>query len=56
MEVINNHKSIRKFSDKTIPEKLLESIIYSGTRASTTGNMQLYSVVVTRDKKYIEQL
>ncbi len=49
MEVVNKHVTIRKFRDQGIDDKLLESIIYSGTRASTTGNMQLYSVVFTRD-------
>lgn len=50
MEIINKHVSIRKFKDREIEQQLLESIIYSGTRASTTGNMQLYSVVVTRNQ------
>lgn len=49
MELLNNHVSIRKFSDKTVDSELLNSILYSGTRASTTGNMQLYSVIVTKD-------
>lgn len=56
MEIINKHVSVRKFTTREIDEKLLESIIYSGTRASTTGNMQLYSVVVTREKGRKEQL
>ncbi len=56
MELLNQHVSIRKFKDRKIDQELLESIIYSGTRASTTGNMQLYSVVVTQDKENIEKL
>jgi len=56
MELLNQHVSIRKFKDKKIDENLLESIIYSGTRASTTGNMQLYSVIVTQDKENIKKL
>jgi nitroreductase len=51
MEQLNNHVTIRKFKNKPIQNDLLRSIIYSGTRASTTGNMQLYSVVVTEDEK-----
>lgn len=51
MELLNNHVTIRKFNNKPIQEDLLRSIIYSGTRASTTGNMQLYSVVVTQNEK-----
>ena len=56
MEIINKHVSIRKFTTREVDEKHLESIIYSGTRASTTGNMQLYSIVVTRDKNKKEQM
>ncbi|MEN8116900.1 MAG: nitroreductase family protein [Bacteroidota bacterium] len=48
MDLLNNHVTIRKFRDRKIEDSLLESIIYSGTRASTTGNMQLYSVVITQ--------
>lgn len=50
MELLNRHVTIRKFRKKAIDDTLLESILYSGTRASTTGNMQLYSIVVTRDE------
>jgi len=56
MELLNRHVSIRKFKNQTIPDKLLDSIIYSGTRASTTGNMQVYSVIVTRDEKNRQML
>lgn len=47
MEVINKHVSVRRFKDKRIQPEILESIIYSGSKASTTGNMQLYSVVIS---------
>ena len=50
MDILNRHVTIRRFSDKDISDELIESLIYSGTRASTTGNMQLYSVVINRDK------
>lgn len=56
MEILNQHKSIRKFQKRSISTKMLESIIYSGTRASTTGNMQLYSVVLTENKVNKERL
>ncbi|MCY1721605.1 nitroreductase family protein [Prolixibacteraceae bacterium Z1-6] len=56
MDLLNNHVSIRKFQNKEISDDLLKSIIYSGTRASTTGNMQLYSVVVTKEAEMREKL
>ena len=48
MQLLMNHRSIRKYKDKAVSDELLQKIIGAGTRASTTGNMQLYSVVVTR--------
>jgi nitroreductase len=47
MELLNSHVTIRKFQDKPVDPQLLESILYSGTRASNTGNMQAYSMIVT---------
>lgn len=44
-----NRRTIRKYSSKDISDKLLEDILTMGCRASTTGNMQLYSIVITRD-------
>ena len=49
MESLFQHRSIRKFKEDEIPTELLNRILEAGTRASNTGNMQLYSVVVTRE-------
>lgn len=56
MELLNKHVTIRKFTSRKINPNLLESILYSGTRASTTGNMQTYSMVVTTDSEKKKQL
>lgn len=56
LEVLLNHKSIRKFKNKDIDEDILMKILEAGTRASTTGNMQVYSMVVTKDNKLKEKL
>lgn len=56
MELLNKHISIRKFRNTPVDALLIESIVYSGTKASTTGNMQLYSVIITRDKQNINKL
>jgi len=45
-----NRKTIRKYSEKPVEDKLLKEILIKGCRASTTGNMQVYSIVVTRDE------
>jgi nitroreductase len=56
MEIINKHVTIRKFKEKDISDDLIQKIIYSGTRASTTGNMQVYSVIITKDRSMKEIL
>lgn len=56
MKIINQHKTIRNYTSRPISEELLQSILYSGTRASTTGNMQVYSVIVTREAEMKEKL
>ena len=42
-------RTIRKYESREVEENLLARILTAGTRASTTGNMQVYSVIVTRD-------
>jgi nitroreductase len=56
LEVINQHRSIRSFIEKPIEPKILENILNAGTRASTTGNMQVYSMVVTTQTSIKEKL
>jgi len=48
-EILLTHRSIRKYKDKPIEQGLLDEIITLSCRASTTGNMQVYSVVNTTD-------
>ena len=48
LETIFHHRSIRKYQEKEIPQDVLERVLEAGTRASNTGNMQVYSVVVTQ--------
>ena len=56
IELINNHRTIRKYLNKTIPEPVLNEILFAGTRASTTGNMQVYSMIVTTRQDLKERL
>jgi nitroreductase len=56
MKLLNEHRTIRKYTSQAIPEALLNAVLHAGTRASTTGNMQVYSVVVTRDSEMKEKL
>lgn len=56
MEAIFNHRSIRKYNSKNIDDKILNKILEAATRASTTGNMQVYSIIVTKDERLRKQL
>jgi len=49
-------RTIRKYESREVDENLLERILTAGTRASTTGNMQVYSVIVTRDDEMKKRL
>ncbi len=46
---IQQHRTIRQYKSDPIPEEILTRILTAGTRASNTGNMQLYSLIVTTD-------
>ena len=49
-------RTIRKYEEREVDSTLLERILTSGTRASTTGNMQVYSIIVTRDQEMKRRL
>lgn len=53
---IAEHRSIRKFKNTPVPEDVLNEILEAGTRASNTGNMQLYSMIATTSPELREQL
>jgi len=55
-DTLLNHRSIRKYKEDPIPYSILQYILEAGTRASTTGNMQLYSIVVTTEDQIKEEL
>jgi FMN reductase (NADPH) len=56
IDTIFAHRSIRKYKPDPIPSGSLERILEAGSRASTTGNMQVYSMVVTTDAEIRRQL
>ncbi len=48
MESINTRRSIRKYSEKEVSNDLLYKLLDEAERTPTMGNLQLYSVVITR--------
>jgi nitroreductase len=53
MNILNSlleHRSIRNFKSDSIAEDIIEKILLASIRGATTGNMQLYSIIVTKDE------
>lgn len=50
LETVLRRKTIRKYSATPVDEALLNRLLSAACRTQTMGNMQLYSVVVTRDE------
>lgn len=53
---IFDHVSVREYSDKEIPQDVINKILEAAIRGSNTGNMQLYSIIVNTDKQKINEL
>jgi nitroreductase len=47
--ILSDRRTIRKYSSKPVDDKLINELVALGCRASTTGNMQLYSVIINRE-------
>ncbi len=56
LQTILEHRTIRKYRPAPVPELIIEKILEAGIRASTTGNMQVYSIIITKDKKNKEEV
>ena len=51
MSYFNNRRTIRRYSSREVSQELLKNLLEQAAHAPTTGNMQLYSVIVTRDQE-----
>lgn len=56
MVTFKDRRTIRKYKKDDISEAQLESLLFQASRAATMGNMQLYSVIVTRSEEMKEKL
>lgn len=56
MKSIENRRSIRRYAQKDVSNALLRSLLAEALRTQTMGNLQLYSVVVTRSEEMKQQL
>lgn len=51
-----NRATVRRYTDRTVSDELLRDLMAKASHAPTTGNMQLYSVIVTRDAEMKRKL
>jgi nitroreductase len=59
MENLNyfiNRTTVRNYSNKEISDTQIKEMLEAASHAPNTGNMQLYSVIVTRDKEQLMKL
>lgn len=55
-EILLNRKTIRKYKNTDVSEELLNELLEASCRTSTTGNMQVYSIIVNRDTRLKDKL
>ncbi|MBD5226245.1 MAG: NADPH-dependent oxidoreductase [Bacteroidales bacterium] len=55
-QYFSSRRTIRRYSDKVIPEALLYKMLELASHAPTTGNMQLYSVIISSSREIREAL
>ncbi len=56
ISTIANHRSVRKYIDTPVSDDIINEVLTAATRASNTGNMQLYSIIVTTDTELRQKL
>lgn len=56
MNSIKNRRTIRKYAEKEVASDLLNSLLEDTARTQTMGNLQLYSVIVTRNLEMKQKL
>jgi FMN reductase (NADPH) len=49
IELIHKHGSVRKYKPDLVSREMVETIIEAGQRASTSSNLQMFSVVAVSD-------
>lgn len=55
-QTLQNRRTIRKYTSQDVTPQLLNSLLETAFRASSMENLQLYSVIVTRDAEQKKRL
>jgi len=50
LKTLVEHKTIRSYKPQPVEDAVLEQILLAATKGSTTGNMQPYSIIITKDE------
>jgi nitroreductase len=56
IEALLNHRSVRRYSDRALPDNIIQTIIAAAQSASSSSNLQAWSVVAVRDSARKERL
>jgi FMN reductase [NAD(P)H] len=56
LELMKKRRSHRSFLNKPVEDELLRSLLEVGISAASGGNLQMYSIVVVRDRSRCEEL
>lgn len=56
MDTLLNHRTIRKYKSQPIPQEILDNMLDAAIQASNTGNMQVYSIIVSKDSQIRQKL
>jgi nitroreductase len=56
MDYFKSRHTVRQYSEQAPDKSLIKEIVEAACHAPTTGNMQLYSVIETRDAEMLKKL
>lgn len=56
IELLSDHRSVRKFRDKPIEESLLQTIVRAAQCAATSSHVQAYTIIRVKDKENRRQI
>ena len=56
LDFFTKRASVRRFSDEPVSDSTIDTLLEAAAHAPTTGNMQLYSVVVTRESNRLKHI
>lgn len=56
LELIHQHGSVRQYKPDPVSREMVETIVAAGQRASTSSNLQMYSVVALTDPEKRAQM